>query len=36
MQPLFAQKPLFQGILLAGYVIWVMTEVILGIKQIRS
>src|SRR6266700_2410767 len=34
MQPLFAQNPLFQNVLLAGYVIWVVMEVILGIKQI--
>jgi protein-S-isoprenylcysteine O-methyltransferase Ste14 len=34
MQPLFAQNPLLQNILLAGYVIWAMTEVILGIRQI--
>jgi protein-S-isoprenylcysteine O-methyltransferase Ste14 len=34
MSPLFAQNPLFQNILLAGYVIWAVTEVILGIMQL--
>lgn len=34
MQPLFAQNPLFQDVLVAGYVIWAVTEVILGIRQI--
>jgi protein-S-isoprenylcysteine O-methyltransferase Ste14 len=34
MQPLFAQNPLFRNVLLAGYVIWAVTEVILGIRQI--
>jgi protein-S-isoprenylcysteine O-methyltransferase Ste14 len=34
MQPLFAQHPLFLGVLVAGYVIWAVTEVILGIRQI--
>src|SRR5271166_188329 len=34
MQPLFAQNPLLQNALLAGYVIWAVTEVILGITQI--
>ena len=36
MQPLFAQKPLFQNVLLAGYVIWAVTEVILGMRQITQ
>ena len=34
MQPLFAQNPLFRNVLLAGYVIWAVTEVILGVRQI--
>src|SRR5271165_6627346 len=34
MQPLFAQHPLLQNALLAGYVIWAVMEVILGITQI--
>lgn len=34
MQPLFAQNPLFQDVLVVGYVIWAVTEVILGIRQI--
>ncbi|HEY4384721.1 MAG TPA: isoprenylcysteine carboxylmethyltransferase family protein [Ktedonobacteraceae bacterium] len=34
MQPLFAQNPLFRNVLLAGYVIWAVTEVILGMRQI--
>ncbi len=34
MQPLFAQNPLFRNVLPAGYVIWAVTEVILGMKQI--
>ncbi len=34
MQPLFAQNPLFRNVLLAGYIIWAVMEVILGIRQI--
>ncbi|HLZ61408.1 MAG TPA: isoprenylcysteine carboxylmethyltransferase family protein [Ktedonosporobacter sp.] len=34
MQPLFAQKPLFQDVLLAGYVIWAVMEMTLGILQL--
>jgi protein-S-isoprenylcysteine O-methyltransferase Ste14 len=34
MQPLLGQNPLLQSALLAGYVIWAVTEVILGITQI--
>jgi protein-S-isoprenylcysteine O-methyltransferase Ste14 len=34
MQPLFTQNPLFRDVLLAGYVLWAVTEVILGIRQI--
>jgi len=36
MQPLFAQNPLFRNVLLAGYVIWAVTEVILGMRQITQ
>jgi protein-S-isoprenylcysteine O-methyltransferase Ste14 len=34
MQPLFAQNPLFRDVPLAGYVIWAVMEVILGIRQL--
>ncbi|HEU5379796.1 MAG TPA: isoprenylcysteine carboxylmethyltransferase family protein [Ktedonobacteraceae bacterium] len=34
MQPLFAQYPLFQHVLLAGYVLWAVLEVLLGIMQL--
>jgi protein-S-isoprenylcysteine O-methyltransferase Ste14 len=34
MQPLFAYNPLFQAVLLAGYILWALMEVILGIRQI--
>lgn len=34
MQPLFAQSPLFMNVLLSGYVIWVVLEVTLVIRQI--
>ncbi len=34
MQPLFVQNPLFRNVLLAGYVIWAVMEVFLGIRQI--
>ncbi len=34
MQPLFAQNPLLQNVFLAGYVIWAVTEAILGMRQI--
>lgn len=32
MQPLFAQNSLFRNILLTGYVVWAVMEVILGIR----
>ncbi len=34
MQPLFVQNPVFRNVLLAGYVIWVVMEAILSIRQI--
>ena len=34
MQPLFAQHPLFQNILLTGYILWAVMEVSLGLRQI--
>ena len=34
MQPLFAQNPLFQNVFLSSYIIWVVLEVILAIRQL--
>ncbi|GHO91289.1 isoprenylcysteine carboxyl methyltransferase [Reticulibacter mediterranei] len=34
MSPFFAQNLLFRNVLLAGYVIWAVMEVILGIRQL--
>lgn len=34
MQPLFAQNLLFQNVLLSGYVLWAVIEVILAVRQL--
>ncbi len=33
MQPLFAQNLLFRSVLLSGYIVWAVMEVIVGIRQ---